>query len=839
MAHFSVTHKLLLAKILAAKRIHISARKREIPRRSASGAAPLSYAQEQLWFTDQLEPGTHAYNIVRAMRLKGRLDVVALERSLNEIVRRHEVLRTTFIEVEGAPVQVIAAQMTLTLATVDLNQLPESEREAEIRRAASEELRRPFDLARGPLLRMSLLRLSAEEHVLLLTMHHIISDGWSRGVVFNELETLYGAFASGRPSPLAELPIQYADYAVWQRERFLAGAYERHLTYWNERLAGAPMLRLPTDRPRPPVQSFRGAACTVPLSETLSAQLKALSQREGVTLFMTLLAAFQTLLARYTQQDDIVVGTDVANRNRLEIEGLIGFFITHVILRADLSGNPDFLTLLKRVRQVAVDAFAHQDVPFSKLVEALKPERSPGYAPLFQVLFVLQNMPGQNLRLAGLTLSELQLDVQTSKFDLAVFVYETGRGIVSNWVYKTDLFDAATVRRMAGHYETLLGSIIEQPDAPLSTLEMLTEPEKKAKAMEREERQSTRIRNLRGATRKRVNLAQVAEIKTGYLEAEETLPLVIEPALADIDAVGWAGNSQALIESHLLEHGAILFRGFDVTSAAEFERFASALCPQLFGEYGDLPREGVAGKVYGSTPYPADQAILFHNESSHMHRWPTKIWFFCIKSAEQGGETPIIDCRKIYRQLDPKLRPRFADKKLMYVRNYVGGLDVDWQTFFHTIEKSVVEDYCRKAGLGFEWTHDGTLKTRQICPAIIAHPQTGEMVFFNQLQLHHISCLDAAVRDSMLSLFGAEDLPRNVLYGDGTPIENSVMDEIGALYREIAVSFPWRENDILMLNNMLVSHGRNPYVGARKIVVAMGEMFKLENLSSEAATAST
>jgi alpha-ketoglutarate-dependent taurine dioxygenase len=250
----------------------------------------------------------------------------------------------------------------------------------------------------------------------------------------------------------------------------------------------------------------------------------------------------------------------------------------------------------------------------------------------------------------------------------------------------------------------------------------------------------------------------------------------------------------------------------------------------LFGEYGDLPREGVSGKVYGSTPYPPDKAILFHNESSHLHRWPLKIWFFCVQPAQQGGETPILDCRKIYQLLNPKLREKFEEKQLMYVRNYIEGLDVSWQDFFQTTDKTEVENYCRQAGMEFEWLENNGLRTRKIRPAIAKHPKTGEPVFFNQLQLHHVSCLDSAVRQSLLSLFGEDKLPRNVYYGDGTPIEDSVMEEIGAIYQENQISFPWQKVDILMLDNMLTAHSRNPYVGSRKIVVAMGELITSTNV---------
>ncbi len=301
-----------------------------------------------------------------------------------------------------------------------------------------------------------------------------------------------------------------------------------------------------------------------------------------------------------------------------------------------------------------------------------------------------------------------------------------------------------------------------------------------------------------------------------------------------LDLIGWARGNQEFIQTKLLDHGAILFRGFKVPSVSDFEQFALASCPGLFGDYGDLPREEMGGNVYGSTAYPSDQAILAHNESSQMHCWPLKIWFHCVKAALVGGETPIVDCRKVYQSLNATIRDKFARKGLMYVRNYVPGFDVTWEEFFRTNDRSEVEAYCRRVGLEFEWQGAHGLRTRKICPAVAVHPKTGETVMFNQIQAHHVSCLEPATREALLSLFTMEDLPRNVYYGDGSVIEDSVVDEMREVYRKLAVSFPWQEGDILMLDNMLSAHGRNPYTGPRKILVTMGEMFAAEDLQSEA-----
>ena len=442
------------------------------------GDLPLSFAQQRLWFIDQLEPGNAAYNFPAAIRLNGPLNVTALERSVSEIVRRHEALRTTFTTVDGRPAQVIAPTLTVRLPVVNLRELPESDREAEVRRLAIEEARRPFNLAKGPLLRVTLLRLADEEHVGLLTMHHIVSDGWSTGILIREMAVLYEAFSGKRASPLPELPIQYADFAHWQREWLQGEVLETQLTYWKRQLLGASPLELPTDRPRPAVQTFRGSLQSLLLPTNMGEGLKALSREHGVTLFMTLLAAFNILLQRYTAQDDLIVGTPIANRNRLETEGLIGFFVNTLVIRTDLSGHPTFMELARRVRDVCLGAYAHQDLPFERLVEELHLERNLGRNPLFGVMFVLQNASLQTIGLPGITLSPIEIDSGTAHFDLTLHIADTERGLIATLSYNKDLFEDASITRMLGHFNTLLEAVLANPERRLSDLPLLSDAER-------------------------------------------------------------------------------------------------------------------------------------------------------------------------------------------------------------------------------------------------------------------------------------------------------------------------------------------------------------------------
>lgn len=465
----------LLKHLLKKKGIRLTSE--TIEGRTQSTQAPLSFAEQRLWFLYQLEGENSTYNIPFALLLNGNLNKAALEGAIAEILRRHEVLRTRFQVVNDTPVRVIDPEITVSLKVVDLQDLPEAEQLTTVKRLVTIEAEKPFDLAKEPLVRVHLWRVSSQSHVLLINMHHIVSDGWSMGIFTQELSALYKAFLSGEPSPLPELPIQYTDFAVWQRQWLTGEVLEKQLDYWKQQLAGAPeVLALPIDRPRQAVQAFRGATVSFLLPLSLSEALKALSKRTGVSLFMTLYAAFVTLLYRYTGSDDIVVGTPIANRNRPEIEGLIGFFINRLVLRTSLSGNPSFEDLLSRVRDVALGAYAHQDVPFEKLVEELQPARDLSYAPLVQVIFAL-NEPMPQIQMAGLTVSPLAVETATAKFDLILSLENTATGLIGQWEYNSDLFDAPTIARMTGHFQTLLEGIVSNPTRRLSDLPLLRELE--------------------------------------------------------------------------------------------------------------------------------------------------------------------------------------------------------------------------------------------------------------------------------------------------------------------------------------------------------------------------
>jgi len=474
---------------------------------------PLSFAQQRLWFMHQLQPHSAVYNLFEAVRLTGPLQIVALEQSFTALMERHEGLRTTFTEVNGQPIQQIHPPQPFPLTCIDLRPHPLSDRETIALELAKQETQRPFDLSCDRLLRVTLFQLADQDHLLVLTLHHIISDAWSMGVLLRDITTYYQHFTHPPISlppypPISPLPIQYADFALWQRQWLQGDRLQAHLNYWRQHLGSdLPVLALPTDRPRPQTPNFQGATQSFRLSARLTQAVRSLSRQEGTTLFMTLLATFQTLLYRYTQQEDLIVGTDVANRNRQETEGLMGFFVNLLVLRTDLSGNPTFRSLLQRVRSVTLGAYAHQDLPFDKLVEALQPQRQRDQTPLFQVLFVMQNVPMPDPELGALRLSLVAIANDTAKFELALFMRETESELVGTWNYRTELFEADTIARMSRQFVTLIENLVQQPDVRLDSVSLQTDAERQQQQQADQQRQQKNLKTFKHIQPKAIRLS--------------------------------------------------------------------------------------------------------------------------------------------------------------------------------------------------------------------------------------------------------------------------------------------------------------------------------------------
>jgi acyl-CoA synthetase (AMP-forming)/AMP-acid ligase II/acyl carrier protein len=510
-----------------------------IPRLSPGAPAPLSFVQEGLWFLDQLDPHNAAYNVYRAAHLEGPVDAALMERSIHEIVRRHDILRTTFPSVDGRPRRVTAPEAKMPLKRVDLRHLSKRERQAEAERLAVEEARRPFDVAEGPLLRATVLLLDEEEHILLVTAHHLVFDLWSTRVFFEELATLYTAFARGLPSPLPELSIQHSDFAAFQRQQ--GKLFEQQLSYWKKQLADLPPpLDLNSDRPRAAARTFRGARRFFELPKSLSKAVIALSQKEGVTLFLTLLSAFKMLLARVSGQRDIVVGSPIAGRSRAEVEDLIGIFSNTLVLRTNLAGNPSFREVLGRVREVALGAYAHQDLPFEQLVVGIQPPDNRARMPLFQVNFRVQNAPVPSTFIPGVTLSFLKLSNQMAKFDLAIEFSDTVDGLRGFVEYRTDLFNAETIERLLADLEALLATVVHKPGTELAAIEVSRKPPSKEAPSPVPEAppkrsEAPKLKSFRDVRRKAVDLGQVSLVESAPLAPAEPLSLVREPNDPEVD----------------------------------------------------------------------------------------------------------------------------------------------------------------------------------------------------------------------------------------------------------------------------------------------------------------
>ncbi len=811
----------------------------------------LSFAQARLWFLEQMRPGTAMFNIPDAVRLRGPLDISALESALAGIVLRHESLRTVFPAERGEPAPTILPPFRPALPRIDLSVLSAADavqadripaddiQSPECFRLLAAEAARPIDLAVGPLLRLRLMRLAEDDHVVMFTIHHIASDAWSSGLFVRELGFLYQAAQRRGVDPqlvpqLPPLPFQYTDFAAWQR-RFLSGArLERELAWWHDRLLGSPpMLDLPADRPRPVRSTDRGATRSVLLPAPVADGLRAVARREGATSFMVLFAAWLVVLKRLTGRDDLVVGTDVANRNREETEGIVGFFINQLALRVDLSGDPTFAQLVSRVREVALGAYSHQDVPFDALVDTLSLDRSLAHAPLFQVKLFLENASRPAPPMPGLRVEPLEVEIRVAKLDLVLAFWERAEGFVG-WVnYSTDLFDAPRVERWMRQLGTVAGRAGCAPDAPISTLiEALADMEREEVAMDKKGLKERSFKSFKSVQPKAVVIDEQEVVRRSYLEPEQKLPLVLSPAVPDADLAEWAADHVREIEADLLAHGAILFRGFSIDSPEALEGFASKICDELFNENGEHPRESVTGNVYTPVFYPQDQRLLWHNENSFNWRWPRKIFFACAQPAAEGGETPLVDSRRVYDEIPEEIRTAFEEKGVLYQRTYAEGLGLPWRTVFRTEDRAEVEREAKETRVELSWRSGDRLRTRGARPAVIPHPVTGEKTWFNQGQHWHVACLDPETSESMRELFSDDELPRHLFFGDGTPIPDEWMAAILAVYDRLEVVFPWQKGDVVLLDNVLVAHGRNPFRAPRKILVAMGEMTSYDDVQA-------
>ncbi|MFT7773024.1 MAG: SDR family NAD(P)-dependent oxidoreductase [Roseateles sp.] len=819
--------------------------------------SPLSPVQRRLWMVDRLADaaGRAAYNQPAVLSLRGDIDPDLIEQALAGVIARHEALRTVYPERDsGEPAAVVldAAPVPLRRLSISTTGSPDAVTSLEDLAPLVRDLTaQPFDLATGPLLRAALVRLGAAHHALVLVIHHIAFDGWSAAVLAREFSALHEALRHGRASALPALPVQYRDYARWHERRLAGEAGQRGLAFWTHYLAQAPAVStLPEDLERPRRASHTADTITGRLEAPLARAAAALAREAGTTPYTVLLAAFLWVLHERSGQRDLIVGSDVAGREHPLLEGLIGFFVNVVPVRSRLPDDADagatgtVRAWLARVKDSLLGAFDHQDMPFDRIVDRLALPRDRGRNPLVQVLFVLQNTPPERFEMAGVAVEIVAQPAVASKFDLAVFLRPlTDGGLGIDWVFSPALYRRATVAAFAAQWERVLRQWVDAPDrlliAPADAVGASStpslSPERSSMSMPSTQDKLARLGRL-AARSGAAGAGQpldggAAQVRRGFLAPGREFPLVLEATTPDLDAAAWARAHADEVETLVRRHGALLFRDFGLRTPQAFETFAETIEPALYGSYGDLPKKEGGRNTYQSTPYPERQMILYHNESAHLERWPRKQWFYCELPSPVGGATPIVDGREMLRRLPAALVEEFERRHLLYVRTFTPRLDVSWQDFYKTDRRDEVEQRLDRAGIAWSWLDERTLQTRTRCPAVITHPHTGDRVFFNQVQLHHPACLDPQLREDLLSTAGPGRLPRDVRYGDGAPIADETMAIIGRAYEDCAVRFEWRRGDVVMLDNMVAAHARDPYEGPRKIVVAMGAMFDRVDLA--------
>ena len=778
--------------------------------------SPVSAAQQRLWLVDQWQQQKGLYNIHSTIRVEGEFDAERFSVAMQAVINRHEALRTHFSENSEGLLQCV--NETLQIPTTHHYWPSQDDNDNALTNFARHQAHQEFDLACGPLMAIAVVHIDAKPITYVcLTLHHIIADAWSMDVLIRDFSLAYVT-----QHALPELPIQYRHYSAWQRQ-FLAQRLPQLEAYWLPQLSDASSTQIPSDLVRPERQDLSGRCVRFSISKLQSKQLKELAEKQGVTLFVLLLSSFFVLLSKLTKKHDLLIGTDIANRDQATTNDLIGFFVNVLALRTDLSGNPVFSDIVQRVNRIVQDSITHQDMPFHHLVDKLKVPRQSDRNPLVQILFVLQNAQSADLQLDGLDIKPVDIDEQVCRFDQSLFIKEHNEQLEGYWHYATAVFTPTLIADQSTQFCTILNRIIDNPTQSLEILTMNSNPDfSNAGAQARKARKRSSFGKFKKSPP--MPIAPKALVEKRPYEEGALMPLVVTATNQEIDAAGWASAEREGILSDLETHGAILFRDFPLANAVDFELFAAKICPSLFGDYGDLPKEKGGKKIYHSTPYPKDKRILFHNESSHMHQWPTRQLFFCVKAAEQGGATPIVDCREIYRQLDPNIRDEFENKHLRYVRNFSRNLDVSWQQFFKTEDRDIVEAICQRTGVEYEWLGDDGLRTHELRRAVTTHEGSGLKSFFNQIQLHHSAFLPQEVRQSLMAITGLEGLPRHVTFGDGSPISDEVALHTYELYERLAVRFDWQPGDVVLLDNMAVAHARDAFEGDRKINVAMGEM---------------
>ncbi|NER27501.1 MAG: condensation domain-containing protein [Symploca sp. SIO1C4] len=783
----------------------------------------LSPTQQGMLFHVLSAPDSGIYIEQAICILQGDLNIEAFEQAWQAVVHQHPSLRTAFVWKNlDKPIQVVYRQAKLLIERYDWRELSTTAQSVKLQDYLQTDQTRGFELSEPPLMRLAVIKIEKDTYKAIWSSHHLVLDAWSNAIILKQVFALYEGFCQSECIQL-KFSRPYRDYIAWLKQQDLSQV-ERFWRRFLQRLkAPTPLTIDRSTNNLSSVESEYGQDhVKLPIATTTA--LKSLAQKQQLTLNTLMQGAWALLLSHYSGKQDVVFGTVVSGRppNLLGVDSMVGLFVNTLPMSIDLSAEQLLLSWLKDIHSQQIKLHQYEYTP---LAQIQKWSEIPKGLPLFESILVFQNSA---IDISQLSTAKLKIDYVYSRghsnYPLTIRVTPSPE-LVLEVIYDSRRFAIATINTILEQFAALLGDMVTQPDCQLSALiERLNQTKREKKGTALKERRQAVARKLKRLQPKVVKLSHEELIKTGCLNYQNTLPLVVQPSFQDLDLLTWTKNNLEFIERQLLQYGGILLRNFNVDSISTFEQFIKSLCPNLLPyQERSTPRTEIGGNIYTSTEYPAHQHIALHNEFSYAYTWPMKICFHCVKSAAQGGETPIADSRKVFQLLDPKIKERFIQNKVMYVRNYGTGIDLSWQEVFQTTDKLIVEDYCRKSTIEFAWKSNN-LKTWQVRHAVAKHPHTEEMVWFNQAHLFHISNLATEVRESMLQAF-PENLPRNAYYGDGSIIETSILDEIREVYQQASVSFIWQEGDVLLLDNMLVAHGRKPFVGTRKIVVAMAEAF--------------
>jgi alpha-ketoglutarate-dependent taurine dioxygenase/aryl carrier-like protein len=785
----------------------------------------LSPMQEGMLFQALANPHSGVYFEQGMCRLRGEIEISYFEGAWKEIIKRHPVLRTAFVwEAVPKPIQVVYRNVDLPVEQLDWRQLSGAEHERQLTLYLELNRERAVELNRPPLMRLSFIRLADDAYQVIWGIHHLIHDAWSTFAILREVLAVYEALCAGQNIELK--PVRpYRDYLGWLK-RQEPSSRSKAESFWREAMRGfAAPTSLAADHITAGRPNRRSERQERRLPGDVSIALNSFARQHRLALSTLTQGAWALSLSRISAQNDVIYGLVVSGRS-IELPGadsIVGPLFNTLPFRVSLAPDESVKSFLKRLQSGQSEIQRYEQTSLRDIQEWSGASRGQS---LFESVLIFQNVFGditgaqadfriENVKSVGYSNIPLTIRV-TPRAELGIEV-----------LYDSHRFSASRIEALIEDFSHLLSRMVAEPEAAVGALLGQTVP---APAIKKPLLGS--MKSLGELRPKIVRLSSQELLTAGYLNPDHSFPLVLNPAVKDLDMSAWLKENRDYIEGKLLEHGAILFRGFDVGSISEFEQAVRGISPELL-EYRErsTPRTQLGGNIYTSTEYPAHQNIAYHNEFSYAYTWPMKICFHCVQPAAEGGETPIADSRRVFQLIAPEIRDRFIERGVMYARNYGAGIDLTWEEAFQTTDRAMVEDYCRNAPMEFEWGENNRLRTRQVRPAVMKHPRTGEMVWFNQAHLFHVSNLADDVRRSMLAALQEDDLTRNAFYGDGSPIEESALDEIRAAYDRASASFPWQKGDVLLLDNMLMAHGRGSFLGARKIVVAMAEPFTLNDKS--------